>query len=73
MGGGYGFSLRGENFFSHQTGGEIFFFSSGRGRDFFFHHAGEGIFFFTRRGEIFSKNPGPGDFFSKAIKAEQCQ
>ena len=62
-GGGYGFSLRGENFLPHQTGGV-----------FFFTRQGEGIFFSPDRGRhFFLSKIQETIFFSKAIKAEQCQ
>ena len=68
-GGGYGFSLRGENFFSHQTGGEIFFFHQAGGEIFFFTTQGEGIYFFHQTGRDFFQESRTRRFFQQSNKS----
>ena len=49
------------------------FFPPDRGRDFFFSPGRGRDFFFTRQGDNFFSKIQETIFFSKAIKAEQCQ
>ena len=52
--GGYGFSLRGDNFFPTREGERIYFFTW-QGEGIFFHQTGGEIFFFKEsRGQFFS-------------------